>query len=326
MKLGRRTSRVLATGGQIAVFAVIAWFIYQSLAKGFESSNFLALHFDWRWLTASWILLAVYYALYTLGLDLVMQSLGSRLTYAKAFKLNFATNPGKYVPPGVIWPAVGRAALAPRMKLSSVHAVVSLVLEAGLSSAAGIIVFILSLGFGAKAPVGTQPWIWAGLAILLICLHPAIFRRALAIVFRVVRVKHEVPSLRYGATLGLVAFYALTWLTAGAAFQCFTLALVKGAQGNILEYAGVYAVATIAGMVIPGGPAGLGEREAVLALLLTPYVGPGVAVVVAFAARVWFTLLELGLSGAALAMPASIGPQTPADGDMSLATTPEVLS
>lgn len=316
LKLGPKTSKLLNIGGQTVVFAVIVWFIFRSLTRGFAESNFAALHFDWRWLAVSWVLLLGYYALYTLGMDLVLRSLGSASTYRKAFKLNFATNPGKYVPPGVIWPAVGRATLAPKLDLSRVDAVVSLVLEAGLSSAAGVIVFVLSLAFGGHVLKGTQPWEWlAILAVLVLCLHPAIFRRALTVVFKVVRVKQEPPSLGYGTTLGLVAFYAFSWLVAGAAFECFTLALVKGVNGTVLTFAGAYAIATIAGMVIPGAPAGLGEREAVLALLLTPMVGPGVAVVVAFAARVWFTLLELTLSGIALALPARMAtaPAPPPD-------------
>jgi uncharacterized membrane protein YbhN (UPF0104 family) len=290
------------------VFAVIIWFIVRSLTRGFAESNFAALHFDWRWLAASWVLLLGYYAIYTLAMDFIMRSLGSASTYRKAFKLNFATNPGKYVPPGVVWPAVGRAALAPKLDLSRVDAVVSLVLEAGLSSAAAVIIFVVSLGFGGRVLRGTTPWEWlAMLAVLVLCLHPAIFRRALTVVFKVVRVKQEPPSLGYGTTLGLVALYAASWLVAGAAFECFTLALVTGAAGNVLTFAGAYATATIAGMAIPGAPAGLGEREAVLTLLLIPMVGPGVAVVIAFAARVWFTLLELLLSGTALALPA-VGP------------------
>lgn len=321
LKPGPKTSKLLNVGGQVVVFAVIIWFIVRSLTRGFAESNFAALHFDWRWLAASWLLLLGYYALYTLGMDFVLRSLGSASTYRKAFKLNFATNPGKYVPPGVIWPAVGRAALAPKLDLSRVDAVVSLVLEAGLSSAAAVIVFVASLGFGGSVLRGTQPWEWlAILAGLVLCLHPAIFRRALSVVFRVVRVKQEPPSLGYGTTLGLVAFYATSWIVAGAAFRCFTLALVRGAEGNVLTFAGAYATATIAGMAIPGAPAGLGEREAVLTLLLIPMIGPGVAVLVAFAARVWFTLLELVLSGTALALPVHASGTTPpvADGGVEL--------
>jgi hypothetical protein len=48
-------------------------------------------------------------------------------------------------------------------------------------------------------------------------------------------------------------------------------------------------------------------REGVLAVLITPFVGAGNAVIVGFAARVWSTLLELALSGGAVAMPAPGG-------------------
>jgi hypothetical protein len=311
MKLPLRTFKALRMAGQIVLFGVIAWFIFQSLAKGIAQSNLAALHFDWRWLAASWVLLLAYYATYTFGMNMVMKSLGSPSTYFRAFKLNFATNPGKYVPPGVIWPAIGRATLAPTLGLSRVNAVVSLALEAGLSTAAGLIVFILSLGFGGRLVPGTQPWEWAlAAAILVVCLHPAIFSRALRIVFKVIRIKDTPPRLGYGVTVRLVALYAVSWLVAGAAFWCFTLALVAHTNGNLLTFAGTYAIAVVAGMIIPGAPAGLGEREAVLTLLMIPFVGPGVAVIVAFAARVWFTILELALSGTAIAMPKPVLEET----------------
>ena len=307
MTLDLRHRKALRIGGQLVLLAVIAWYVYQSLAKGVAQSNFASLRFDWRWLLASWMLLAGYYAVYTLGLDLIMRTLGSPSTYPKAFKLNFASNLGKYVPGG-FWPALGRVALAPSMSLSRAHAAVSLVLEAGLSTAGGLIVFALSLAFGGTLPKGTEPWQWVVLAVVLVvCLHPAIFRRALGAAFRVARVKQEAPSLSYPVTLGLVALYAVSWLVAGAAFLAFSHAIVADATGNVLQYAGAYAAASVAGLVVLFAPGGIGVREGVLAVLITPLVGPGNAVIVGFAARVWSTLLELVLSGAALAMPSPGG-------------------
>ncbi len=315
--------RTLIVAGQVLLFAIIAWFVYQSLAKGLASSNFLQLRFDWGWLALSWVLLAGYYALYTLGLDLVMRALGSPSTLPKAFKLNFASNLGKYVPGG-FWPALGRVALAPTMSLSRAHAAVSLVLEAGLSTAGGLIVFAISLGFGGRLPAGTQPWMWLALAaVLVVALHPAIFSRALGLAFRLARVDQTPPDLGYLRTLGLVALYAASWLIAGAAFQCFTYALVRDAGGNTLAYAGAYAAASIAGLLVLFAPGGIGVREGVLAFLIAPFVGPGTAVVVGFAARVWSTLLELALSAGALAMPTPGGTDAVAtDPDATAPPTP----
>jgi glycosyltransferase 2 family protein len=303
MTLGVRSKRALRIGGQILLLVVIGWYVYQSLARGFEQSNFAVLRFDWRWLAVSWVLLAGYYATYTLGLDLIMRTLGSPSTYLKAFKLNFASNLGKYVPGG-FWPALGRVALAPAMSLSRAHAAVSLVLEAGLSTAGGLIVFALSLAFGGMLPAGTQPWQWVVLAaVLVVCLHPVIFRRALALVFRLARFGQSPPSLSYGATLGLVGLYSVSWVIAGLAFAAFARALVSDAGGGFMQYAGAYAAASIAGLVVLFAPGGIGVREGVLAVLITPLVGAGNAVIVSFAARVWSTLLELVLSGVALTMP-----------------------
>jgi uncharacterized membrane protein YbhN (UPF0104 family) len=307
LNLSDGTKKWIRVGGQVVLGLIIAWFVYQSLSKGLAATNFQNLRFDWRWLVVSWVLLLGYYAIYTLGLDLIMRALGSPSTYMKAFKLNFASLLGKYIPGG-FWPAVGRVALAPAMSLSRAHAAVSMVLEAGLSTAGGLLVFALSLAFGGAVPKGTQPWQWMALAVVIIvCLHPAIFRRALGLAFKVARVKQEAPSLGYGVTLLLVAIYAASWLVAGAAFQAFSLALVATAKVDVLMYAGAYAAGSIAGLVVLFAPGGIGVREGVLAFLITPLVGPGLAVVVGFAARVWSTLLELALSGLAVIMPSPGG-------------------
>ena len=303
MKLDPRVSKALRIVGQVVLVAIIAWYVYQSLVVGFAKSNFAAMRFDWRWMGISWLCLGGYYALYTLGLDIVMRALGSPSTYPKAFKLNFASNLGKYVPGG-FWPALGRAALAPAMSLSRAHAAVSMVLEAGFSTAAGIAVFALSLAFGGVIPNGLYWWEFALLAVLIVAaLHPVVFRRALGVAFKVARVKQEPPSLSYGISLVLFFVYGLSWIVAGFGMQFFSMALQSNVPFNPLVFAGAYGAASVAGLIVLFAPGGIGVRETVLAVLIAPVVGPGTSVIIGYAARVWSTLLELALSAIALVMP-----------------------
>ena len=315
MRLDPRVSKALRIGGQVVLVVIIAWYVYQSLHTSILKGNLASLRFDWRWLTLSWLCLAGYYALYTLGLDLVMRALGSPSTYLKAFKLNFASNLGKYVPGG-FWPALGRAALAPAMSLSRAHAAISMVLEAGFSTAAGIAVFAISLAFGGVIPKGLYWWEFVLLALLIVAaLHPAVFRRALGVAFKVARVKQEAPALSYGVSLLLFLVYVLSWIVAGFGMQFFAMALQSDVPFNPLVFAGAYGAASVAGLLVLFAPGGIGVREGVLAALITPVVGPGTSVVIAFAARVWSTLLEIVLSAIALVMPSPGGPGAVAAGE-----------
>jgi uncharacterized membrane protein YbhN (UPF0104 family) len=309
-----RLRRALTIASQVVLFAAIAFFVWRSLSAGLSTSGFLHLRFSLPYLLASWLALAGYYALYTGGMHLVLRLLGAPSTIARVFKLNFATNLGKYLPGG-IWPVLGRLSLGPRLGLSRRHVAPGMVLEAGLSIAGGLLVFFASLGFGGALPGSTQPWHWAALAALVVfALLPPVFRRVLAFGFRLAKVDAPVPHLSLAATLGMVAYYAVSWMVAGAAFQLYTLALVDGAPIDVLRYAGVWAVAAIGGLVVLFAPGGLGVREAVLTLLLTPLVGAASAAVVAFSARVWSTILELALSALALAVPVAGIAGIPAEG------------
>ena len=61
----------------------------------------------------------------------------------------------------------------------------------------------------------------------------------------------------------------------------------------------LFVFAQIVGLVAVFAPAGLGVREGVLIMGLAPLVGPGSAIVISGACRVWQTLIELVMTGLA---------------------------
>jgi uncharacterized membrane protein YbhN (UPF0104 family) len=298
-----RTRKWVLGGAQALLIAVIAWLAWRRLSGSIASSNFTSLHFSPGYLALSWLGLLGYYVLYTFGVHMVLRLLGAPSTIPRAFKLNFATNLGKYLPGG-IWPAVGRMTLGPQLGMSRRAVAPGMVLEMGLSVTGGLLVYFLSVAFGGSLPPGTQPWHWAALAgLLAVGLLPPVWRRVLAFGFRVATVDAEVPHLSYLATLGLVLYFSLTWVFAGIGFRFYTLALVSGAPGDLLRYMGIYAAACVGGLVVVFAPGGIGVREGIITVLLAPLVGTGPAAVVGVSARVWSTILELVLSGTAVALP-----------------------
>ncbi len=298
-----RVRRGLTVAAQVAVLGVIAYFVWRALATGLKASDFLHLRFSLPYLLASWAVLVCYYAMYTGGMHVILRLLGAPSSLGRAFKLNFATSVGKYVPGG-IWPVFGRLTLGPKLGLPRRVVAPGMVLEAGLSVAGGLLVFFASLVFGGVLPGATRSWQWAALAgIVVVGLLPPVFRRVLGWGFRLARVDAPVPRLGFATTLGLVAYYAVSWLVAGAALRLYTLALVTGAPGSVLRYAGAYAAASVTGLVVLLAPGGIGVREGVMTVLLAPLVGGASATVVGFSARAWSTLVELAASAVAVALP-----------------------
>jgi hypothetical protein len=107
-----------------------------------------------------------------------------------------------------------------------------------------------------------------------------------------------------GASASSAAFaaYALNYLLAGGGLYGVAWAAAGVPPAEAPFFIGVMALSWIAGFVAPGAPAGLGVREGVMAVLLTPTLDNARALEVILAFRVATTLGDLlGLAwGAAL--------------------------
>jgi uncharacterized membrane protein YbhN (UPF0104 family) len=91
----------------------------------------------------------------------------------------------------------------------------------------------------------------------------------------------------------------LSWLLYGLAFQLFVRGLLGASPGEISSYIAVYTAAYILGFISPIAPAGLGVREFTLAAFMTQLglANEADAALVAIAARLWLTVVELVPSG-----------------------------
>jgi uncharacterized membrane protein YbhN (UPF0104 family) len=85
----------------------------------------------------------------------------------------------------------------------------------------------------------------------------------------------------------------------GVAFQLFVRGLLGSAPGEMSSYIAVYTAAYILGFISPIAPAGLGVREFTLAAFMTQLglANEADAALVAIAARLWLTIVELVPSG-----------------------------
>ena len=86
--------------------------------------------------------------------------------------------------------------------------------------------------------------------------------------------------------------YLAAWAAYGASFWCF----LRGVGLENLPFWQVAAAscgAYLAGFLALFAPGGLGVREGVLAVLLAPFMGPGIPAAVAVLSRLWMTIVEL---------------------------------
>jgi uncharacterized membrane protein YbhN (UPF0104 family) len=237
-------------------------------------------------------LLGAYYCLFVVGWQWILRALKIRVSYAVALQAEMASMLAKYVPGGIWTPAArvvwlrktGTAAATP-LVLSSI------LLEAGLSAVSGVLVFVAGLAIigGADAPL--VPLILFT-AVVIVALHPRVFHWLAARVFRPFG-GVDMPELPYRVLLGLLVFYAFSWVVGGAAFLFLVRALGGDAGVDTIVFlGGTAAVGAIVAVLSIIAPSGLGVREASMYGLVLAIAPSGVALGAVVLNRIAITVVE----------------------------------
>lgn len=108
------------------------------------------------------------------------------------------------------------------------------------------------------------------------------------------------PPLR--TALAVSALFLLGFLIMGIILKIQAQSLFGVTEGSVFELTCLFAVAWLAGYLVPGAPGGLGIREAMMVLVFSPVLGAGAAVGLGITLRVTTTVgdamaLILGIIG-----------------------------
>ena len=243
-------------------------------------------------LSAALAILAVYYLVFVVGWMLILASMGIRVPYSVALQAEMLSMLAKYVPGGV-WTPAARVVAMRRYGIGETPVLIaSILLEAGLSAVAGVLVFLASLpvvGVPVGAPIG--PLIGFGVLVTVL-LHPRIFRWLARKVLRPFGAS-EVPPLPWSHALGILAFYLITWPIGGFALY-FLLRAVGGdpALAAVPFLGGAAAVGAIVAVLAVFAPSGIGVREGAMYGLILAVASEGVALGATIMNRFAITIVE----------------------------------
>ena len=219
-------------------------------------------------------------------------------------RLHAVTQVMKYLP-GNVFHLAGRHGMARRKALSHQTLLLAALAETGLLVLAALLVGLLAVRM---LPM-PEPALVAGLAAA--CLAGA----ALMIGLIVWQWRHVGPPLqrvwraRWALAL-LLPVYLGFFAVYGAIGGLLLSVLSPAVTTSLLPLtAGAFALAWLAGFLTPGAPAGIGVRESVLLLILTPFAGAGPVLLLAALARVVTILGDTFLAAAASLM-AGLTPST----------------
>jgi glycosyltransferase 2 family protein len=237
--------------------------------------------------------LAGYYLVFVLGWMRILSEWGVELTYPVALRAEMLSMLAKYIP-GAIWAPAARVVAARRAGVTDVALVTSsMLLEAGLSAVAGVIVFVVSLPFVDEVHAPLGPLLAFGV-VLAILVQPRVFRPLASWVLRRVGYPKDLPEMRGRTISMLLVFYAGTWILGGFALWLLLRAVGAHPEVAMIVYlGGVAAVGAIVAVVFIFAPSGLGPREASMYGLLLAVATPGQALGAVALNRVALTLVEL---------------------------------
>ena len=238
--------------------------------------------------------LAAYYLLFVAGWMRILAAYRIPVPYRIALQAEMLSMLAKYVPGGVWTPAARVVAMRRAGVTDTPKVLASVLLEAGLSAVAGVLVFVASLS--AVDDVNTSLLPLLGFAALLaVLLHPRVFRPLARRLFRPFGAS-EVPPLPYRTMVYLLLYYSFTWLVGGAALYFLIRSVGEDPGISVIPFlGGTSAVGAIVAVLSIIAPSGLGVREASMYGLMLAVASSGAALGATVLNRVTITVVEAAL-------------------------------
>ena len=278
--------------GQLFLLAVFFGFVGYAMRGTFEDAGDDLRNANPVYFVLACATLAAYYLLFVLGWMRILADWDLHITYPAALRAEMVSMLAKYIPGGV-WTPAARVVAARRAGVNDAALVTaSMLLEAGISAVAGVIVFVVSLAWvkGVDAPLA--PLVAFGVVVAVL-LHPRVFRPLASKVLN--KLGHrDLPPLRGATMLILLVFYSGTWIVGGTGLWLLLRSVgAHPSVSTIVFLGGVGAVGAIVAVLSFFAPSGLGPREASMYGLMLAVASQGAALGATVLNRVAITLVEL---------------------------------
>lgn len=307
---------------QLIVVALILIFLGLGVRSSWTRLSQFQWQVQWGLLLAAlafFIAQELSYALIWRG---ILRRLGSQLDIISSERIYLSAEFVRYIP-GNVWHVLARVLGAESRGVPKAIGLASMVVELATKITSAALVFALSLLFwpdvtGLTRVIPRDVIVGigvVGIPLLLVGLHPRLLQAALNRGLRLMRRDPVALTLRYRDILLITGYWALSWVVAGVGF----LLLVRSLTDTPLSVAavalaiGINAMGWDVGFLSFFTPSGLGFREVAIAGLLVACglvagadASLGVALVVAFMARLLTTAAELVCVTAAYLAPGSV--------------------
>lgn len=237
----------------------------------------------------------------TLSWQVLLDDLGPPIGVGRGAQILLVGSLGKYLP-GSIWAYVlqielGRKAglAGARVFAATMFSIVVMVVAALLAGSLAIPVLVSQ-----NSLLGWVPWLYLLLPFALILLAPPVLTRIVRFGFKVLRRPRPDHPVTLRVVISSVAFALGAYFSFGG--HLWLLAgfdSIGSAMSAFALCVGTMGVAMLAGLVFFLLPSGVGAREFVIIVALSPLVGVGAATAYAAVSRVIFIVADLATAGSA---------------------------
>jgi uncharacterized membrane protein YbhN (UPF0104 family) len=279
---------------QLVALSIFLGFLGWALRGSLHDAGDDLRNADPTYFTLACLAVASYYLVFVWGWKWILADWGIDISYTVALRAEMVSMLAKYVPGGV-WTPAARVVAARRAGITDGALVtVSMLVEAGISAVAGVVVFVVSLLWidGANAPIA--PIVAFGVLIMVL-LHPRIFCPLASKILR--KLGHrELPPLRVKTMVSLFLFYTGTWLIGGLGLWLLLRSVGAHPEPvSIVFLGGTAAIGAIVAVLVVFAPSGLGVREGSMYGLMLAVAPKGAALGAIVLNRVVITLVEIVL-------------------------------
>jgi hypothetical protein len=190
--------------------------------------------------------------------------------------------------PGTIWYLIGRIVMYERLQVPRSLTAIASGLEFAAIVLGGLLVAVITWPFVLNRYDISPLWFVGGLMLGVILFNPVILR----MIIRRLHPQSGMLSLHYRSMMGWIFLYAGIWSGGGVILFVLTRTVHPTPVTMLPVIIGVWATAGVVATLLSFVPMGLGQ-ELTLTALLSPFVGPAEAIIIALFMRGVLTLNEV---------------------------------
>lgn len=229
----------------------------------------------------------------------LVREMHEHVPYWPAFRVFMISEVARYVP-GKIWQYVSRIYLAEKYKIPPALTLTSALVELMMMMvAAGAIALANASRILPALQEQYRPLLVLALMVALALVHPKSLKMWSKHLAKFLKQEWVPFDVRYSHVVMILLASLLTWTLTGVGFSLFVRSLTDAGDGHTVQLVTIYAASWLIGLLAIVVPAGVGVREGTMTFLLAALMPHPTAAVLAIAARLWVTLLEVALLAAA---------------------------